>query len=228
MITHGKKYLEASKNIEPGKIYEFNDAVEILKKSNTAKFDETINLSVNIGIETKQTDQNIRGTVVLPYGLGKQVRVLVFTKNEKEAREAGADYVGSEDMVNKILGGWLEFDTIIATPDLMGIVSKLGKILGPKKLMPNPKLGTVTFEITKAVKEAKAGKVEIKNDKGGVVHTIIGKKSFVREQLYENFNAIMEKLKALKPSTSKGQFLRSAYISTTMGPGIKLNLTNYR
>ncbi len=228
MITHGKKYLEASKNIEPGKIYEFNDAVEILKKSNTAKFDETINLSVNIGIETKQTDQNIRGTVVLPYGLGKQVRVLVFTKNEKEAREAGADYVGSEDMVNKILGGWLEFDTIIATPDLMGIVSKLGKILGPKKLMPNPKLGTVTFEITKAVKEAKAGKVEIKNDKGGVVHTIIGKKSFVPEKLYENFNAIMDKLKALKPSTSKGQFLRSAYISTTMGPGIKLNLTNYR
>ncbi len=228
MKKHGKKYSEAVKLVDPNKVYEFKDGVELIKKLQGPKFDETVELSVNLGIDTKQTDQNIRGTVVLPYGLGKQVKVLVFTKNEKEALSAGADYAGSEDLVSKVLGGWLDFDTVIATPDLMGIVSKLGKILGPKKLMPNPKLGTVTIEIAKAVKEAKAGKIEIKNDKGGVVHTVLGKKSFSEDKLTENFDAVMEKFKSMKPATTKGQFLKSAYISTTMGPSVKLEISRYR
>lgn len=228
MKRHGKKYNEAIKQVEPNKAYEFKEGIGLIKKLRDPKFDETVELAVNLGIDTKQTDQNIRGTVVLPYGLGKQVKVLVFTKNEKEALSAGADYAGSEELINKVLGGWLDFDTVIATPDLMGIVSKLGKILGPKKLMPNPKLGTVTFEIAKAVKEAKAGKIEIKNDKGGVVHTVIGKKSFSEDKLTENFDAVMEKFKSMKPATTKGQFLKSAYVSTTMGPSLKLEISRYR
>ncbi len=228
MRKHGKVFNEASKQVERGKAYEFKEGIELIKKLKGPKFDETVELSVNLGVDTKQTDQNVRATVVLPYGLGKQVKVLVFTKNEKEALDVGADYAGSEELVNKILGGWIDFDTVIATPDLMGMVSKLGKILGPKKLMPNPKLGTVTFDVVRAVKEAKAGKVEIKNDKGGVVHLAIGKKSFPEDRLTENFNAIMEKLKSIKPSTSKGQFLKNAYISTTMGPGVKVEISRYR
>jgi large subunit ribosomal protein L1 len=228
MKRHGKKYNEVVKQVEPNKVYEFKEGIGLIKKLPGPKFDETVELAVNLGIDTKQTDQNIRGTVVLPYGLGKQVKVLVFTKNEKEALSAGADYAGSEELVNKVLGGWLDFDTVIATPDLMSVVSKLGKILGPKKLMPNPKLGTVTFEIVKAVKEAKAGKIEMKNDKGGVVHTVIGKKSFSEDKLTENFDAVMEKFKSMKPATTKGQFLKSAYISTTMGPSLKLEISRYR
>ena len=228
MRMHGKIYNEDRKQVEHGKLYEFKDGLDLIKKLKGHKFDETVELAVNLGIDTKQTDQNIRGTVVLPHGLGKQVKVLVFTKNEKEALDAGADYAGADELVNKVLGGWLDFDTVIATPDLMGLVSKLGKILGPKKLMPNPKLGTVTFEVAKAVKEAKAGKIEIKNDKGGVVHLVLGKKSFPEERLADNFHAIMERLKSIKPATSKGQFLKSAYISTTMGPSVKISVQTYR
>jgi large subunit ribosomal protein L1 len=228
MRTHGKFYNEANKQVEHDKIYEFKEGLGLIKNLKGHKFDETVELAVNLGIDTKQTDQNIRGTVVLPHGLGKQVKVLVFTKNEKEAVDAGADYAGAEELVNKVLGGWLDFDTVIATPDLMGMVSKLGKILGPKKLMPNPKLGTVTFDVAKAVKEAKAGKIEIKNDKGGVVHLVIGKKSFTEDRLSDNFHAIMERLKSIKPATSKGQFLKSAYLSTTMGPSVKISIQTYR
>ncbi|MCL4557142.1 MAG: 50S ribosomal protein L1 [Deltaproteobacteria bacterium] len=228
MKKHGKRYNETMKQIDRNNAYEFKDGIKLLKQLQGPKFDETVDLAVNLGINTKQTDQNIRGTVVLPYGLGKQVKVVVFTKNEKEALSAGADYAGSEELVNKVMAGWLDFDTVIATPDLMGTVSKLGKILGPKKLMPNPKLGTVTFEIAKAVKDAKAGKIEIKNDKGGVVHTVIGKKSFPEDRLAENFDAVMEKFKSMKPVTTKGQFLKSAYLSTTMGPSIKLEISRYR
>ncbi len=228
MKIHGKIYKEASKQVESGKLYEVKEGLELLKNLKGPKFDETVELAVNLGIDTKQTDQNIRGTVVLPHGLGKQVKVLVFTKNEKEALDAGADFAGGEELVNKVLGGWIDFDTVIATPDLMGMVSKLGKILGPKKLMPNPKLGTVTFEVARAVKESKAGKVELKNDKGGVVHLAIGKKSFPGERLAENFHAIMDRLKSIKPATSKGQFLKSAYLSTTMGPSVKISIQDYR
>jgi large subunit ribosomal protein L1 len=228
MKKHGKIYNEIIKQIDRSKLYDLKEAVELIKNIKGRKFDETVELAVNLGIDPKQTDQNVRGTVVLPHSLGKQVKVLVFTKNEKEALEAGADYAGGEELVNKILGGWIDFDTVIATPDLMGMVSKLGKVLGPKKLMPNPKLGTVTFDIARAVKEAKAGKVEIKNDKGGVVHVVLGKKSFEANKLIENFNAIMEKIKSLKPAKSKGQFLKSAYISTTMGPSLKIAVQSYR
>jgi large subunit ribosomal protein L1 len=228
MKKHGKIYNEIIKQIDRSKLYDLKEAVELIKNIKWRKFDETVELAVNLGIDPKQTDQNVRGTVVLPHSLGKQVKVLVFTKNEKEALEAGADYAGGEELVNKILGGWIDFDTVIATPDLMGMVSKLGKVLGPKKLMPNPKLGTVTFDIARAVKEAKAGKVEIKNDKGGVVHVVLGKKSFEANKLIENFNAIMEKIKSLKPAKSKGQFLKSAYISTTMGPSLKIAVQSYR
>ncbi len=228
MKLHGKMYNEANKLVEPGKLYDLNDGLALIKNLKGPKFDETVELAVNLGIDTKQTDQNIRGTVVLPFGLGKQVKVLVFTKNEKEALDAGADYAGADGLVNKVLGGWLDFDTVIATPDLMGLVSKLGKILGPKKLMPNPKLGTVTFEVARAVKEAKAGKVELKNDKGGVVHLAIGKKSFTGDKLAENFHAIMDRLKSIKPATSKGQFLKSAYLSTTMGPSVKVSIQDYK
>lgn len=228
MKLHGKIYNEANKQVEAGKLYDLKDGLALIKNLKGPKFDETVELAVNLGIDTKQTDQNIRGTVVLPFGLGKQVKVLVFTKNEKEALDAGADYAGADELVNKVLGGWLDFDTVIATPDLMGLVSKLGKILGPKKLMPNPKLGTVTFEVARAVKEAKAGKVELKNDKGGVVHLAIGKKSFTGDKLAENFHAIMDRLKSIKPATSKGQFLKSAYLSTTMGPSVKVSIQDYK
>ncbi|MGB9734959.1 MAG: 50S ribosomal protein L1 [bacterium] len=228
MKKHGKIYNEAIKEIDRSKVYELKEAVELIKKMKGRKFDETVELAVNLGIDPKQTDQNIRGTVVLPHSLGKQVKVLVFTKNEKEALEAGADYAGGEELVNKILGGWFDFDTVIATPDLMGMVSKLGKVLGPKKLMPNPKLGTVTFDVARAVKEAKAGKIEIKNDKGGVVHVVLGKKSFPENKLMENFHAIMDKIRSMKPAKSKGQFLKSAYISTTMGPSLKVAIQSYR
>ncbi len=228
MKKHGKLYIEAKKKIERGRAYEFKDGMELIKKLPGAKFDEAFELCVNLGINPKQTNQNIRSTVILPHGLGKQVKVLVFTKNEKEALDAGADYAGSEELINKVLEGWIDFDTVIATPDLMGTVSKLGRILGPKKLMPNPKLGTVTFDVATAVREAKAGKIQLKNDKGGVVHVVIGKKSFPDNHLLDNFNIIMEKLKFIKPATSKGQFLRGAFISATMGPGIKLEISRYR
>jgi large subunit ribosomal protein L1 len=208
------------------KPYSVEEAVEILKKLPGAKFDETVNLSLRLGVDPKHADQMVRGAVVLPHGIGKTVRVAVFAKGEKEreAREAGADVVGAEDLVEKIQGGWMEFDSTVATPDLMGQVGKLGKVLGPRGLMPNPKLGTVTFDIARAVREVKAGKVEFRVDKAGNVHVPLGKKSFAQEQLVANAMALLEAIVRAKPAASKGQYLRTVTVSPTMGPGIQIDV----
>jgi large subunit ribosomal protein L1 len=221
-----KLYAKAMEQVDPTKEYAVEEAVELARKVAYAKFDETVELAVHLGVNPKYADQMVRGAVVLPHGTGKQVRVLVFAKGEKEreARDAGADFVGAEDMVEKIQGGWLDFDTAIATPDLMGQVGRLGKILGPRGLMPNPKVGTVTFDIARAVREVKAGKVEFKVDKAGNVHVPIGKKSFPEERLIENANAVLEALVRAKPAAAKGQYLRSITVSTTMGPGISVDV----
>jgi large subunit ribosomal protein L1 len=222
----GKRYAKALEQIDQTKEYPVEDAVELTRKVAYAKFDETVEVAVRLGVNPKYADQMVRGAVVLPHGTGKSVRVLVFAKGEKEreAREAGADFVGAEDMVEKIQGGWLDFDTAVATPDLMGQVGRLGKILGPRGLMPNPKVGTVTFDITRAVREVKAGKVEFKVDKAGNIHVPIGKKSFPAERLTENANAVLEALVKAKPSGAKGQYLRSITLSTTMGPGVSVDV----
>ncbi len=208
------------------KEHSVDEAVEILKKLPGAKFDETVNLSLRLGVDPKHADQMVRGAVVLPHGIGKTVRVAVFAKGEKEreAREAGADMVGAEDLVEKIQGGWMEFDSTIATPDLMGQVGKLGKVLGPRGLMPNPKLGTVTFDISRAVREVKAGKVEFRVDKAGNVHVPLGKRSFSPEQLVANAMALLEAIMRAKPAASKGQYLRSATVAATMGPGVRVDV----
>jgi large subunit ribosomal protein L1 len=221
-----KLYAKAMEQVDPTKEYAVEEAVELARKVAYAKFDETVELAVHLGVNPKYADQMVRGAVVLPHGTGKQVRVLVFAKGEKEreARDAGADFVGAEDMVEKIQGGWLDFDTAIATPDLMGQVGRLGKILGPRGLMPNPKVGTVTFDIARAVREVKAGKVEFKVDKAGNVHVPIGKKSFPEERLIENANAVLEALVRAKPAAAKGQYLRSITVSTTMGPGVPVDV----
>ena len=221
-----KLYAKAMEQVDPTKEYAVEEAVELARKVAYAKFDETVELAVHLGVNPKYADQMVRGAVVLPHGTGKQVRVLVFAKGEKEreAQDAGADFVGAEDMVEKIQGGWLDFDTAIATPDLMGQVGRLGKILGPRGLMPNPKVGTVTFDIARAVREVKAGKVEFKVDKAGNVHVPIGKKSFPEERLIENANAVLEALVRAKPAAAKGQYLRSITVSTTMGPGISVDV----
>ena len=222
----GKLYAKAVEQIDQSKEYPVEEAVELARKIANAKFDETVELAVRLGVNPKHADQMVRGAVVLPHGTGKQVRVLVFAKGEKEreAREAGADFVGAEDMVEKIQGGWLDFDTAVATPDLMGQVGRLGKILGPRGLMPNPKVGTVTFDVTRAVREVKAGKVEFKVDKAGNVHVPVGKKSFPAESLAANANAVLEALVKAKPSGAKGQYLRSITVATTMGPGIPVDV----
>jgi large subunit ribosomal protein L1 len=222
----GKRYAKAIEQVDQAKEYPVEDAVELTRKVAYAKFDETVEVAVRLGVNPKYADQMVRGAVVLPHGTGKSVRVLVFAKGEKEreAREAGADFVGAEDMVEKIQGGWLDFDTAVATPDLMGQVGRLGKILGPRGLMPNPKVGTVTFDITRAVREVKAGKVEFKVDKAGNIHVPIGKKSFPAERLTENANAVLEALVKAKPSGAKGQYLRSITVSTTMGPGVSVDV----
>jgi len=221
-----KLYAKAIEQVDQTKEYAVEEAVELARKVAYAKFDETVELAVRLGVNPKYADQMVRGAVVLPHGTGKQVRVLVFAKGEKEreAREAGADFIGAEDMVEKIQGGWLGFDTAIATPDLMGQVGRLGKILGPRGLMPNPKVGTVTFDIARAVREVKAGKVEFKVDKAGNVHVPIGKKSFPEERLVANANAVLEALVRAKPPAAKGQYLRSITVSTTMGPGIPVDV----
>ena len=221
-----KLYAKAIEQVDQTKEYAVEEAVELARKVAYAKFDETVELAVRLGVNPKYADQMVRGAVVLPHGTGKQVRVLVFAKGEKEreAREAGADFIGAEDMVEKIQGGWLGFDTAIATPDLMGQVGRLGKILGPRGLMPNPKVGTVTFDIARAVREVKAGKVEFKVDKAGNVHVPIGKKSFPEERLIENANAVLEALVRAKPPAAKGLYLRSITVSTTMGPGIPVDV----
>jgi large subunit ribosomal protein L1 len=225
MSTRGKKYLEARAKVDRNNRYDLDAGVTLLKDSARAKFDESVDLAIRLGVNPKHADQMVRGTVALPHGVGKMVKVLVFAKGEKEkeAQEAGADFVGAEDMVEKITGGWTDFDKAIATPDMMGTVGKLGKILGPRGLMPNPKVGTVTFEVGKAVKELKAGRVEFRVDKTGIIHTTVGKVSFTAEKLKENVLALMDVIIRAKPASSKGTYLKSVAISTTMGPGIKLD-----
>jgi large subunit ribosomal protein L1 len=230
MSTRGKKYAEAVKKVDRNKRYDLETGIQILKETAKAKFDESVDLAIRLGVNPKHSDQMVRGTVVLPNGVGKSVRILVFAKGEKEkeAREAGADMVGADDLVEKITGGWTDFDKAIATPDMMGTVGKLGKILGPRGLMPNPKVGTVTFDIARAVKELKAGRVEFKVDKTGIVHTTVGKASFPHDKLKENVLALMDVIVRAKPASSKGTYLKNIAISTTMGPGIKLDPNDLR
>jgi large subunit ribosomal protein L1 len=225
MATRGKKYLEVRGKVDRSKRYELEEGVKLLLETAHAKFDEGVDLAIRLGVDPKKPDQMVRGTVVLPHGTGKKVRVLVFAKGqkEKEAFDAGADFVGGEDLIEKISKGWLEFDKAIATPDMMGLVSKLGKTLGPRGLMPNPKVGTVTFDLEKAVKEIKAGKVEFKVEKAGVVHVPVGKVSFGFGRLVENTRTLLDVILRAKPPTSKGIYLRSIALSTTMGPGIKID-----
>lgn len=222
----GKKLKAAESQTDRSKEYSLEEAIDTIKKLSYAKFDETVDLAFNLGVDPRKSDQMVRGTVVLPHGTGKAVRVLVFAKGEKEkeARDAGADFVGAEDMIEKITKeGWLDFEKAVATPDIMGLVGKLGKVLGPRGLMPNPKLGTVTFDVAKAVKEIKAGKVEYKTEKAGVVHVAIGKVSFDREKLLENARAIVDSIIKAKPSTSKGKYLKKLSISSTMGVGLRVD-----
>ncbi len=230
MSTQGKKYVEAIKKVDRNKRYDLETGIQILKETAKAKFDESVDLAIRLGVNPKHSDQMVRGTLVLPNGVGKAVRILVFAKGEKEkeAREAGADIVGADDLVEKITGGWTDFDKAIATPDMMGTVGKLGKILGPRGLMPNPKVGTVTFDVARAVKELKAGRVEFKVDKTGIVHTTVGKASFPHDKLKENVLALMDVIVRAKPASSKGTYLKNIAISTTMGPGIKLDPNDLR
>jgi large subunit ribosomal protein L1 len=225
MAERGKQYREVKQRLGPSRPCGLREALELVKTAHFAKFDETVDLALRLGVDPKQSDQVVRGAVVLPHGLGKAVRVLVFARGEKEkeARDAGADYVGAEDMVQKIQEGWLEFDKAIATPDIMAIVGRIGKILGPRGLMPNPKVGTVTFDVTRAVRETKAGKVEFRVDKAGNVHAPFGKVSFGTDRLVENVQAILEAIVRAKPASAKGTYLRNIAISTTMGPGIKVD-----
>lgn len=225
MAKHGKKYLEARKKVERGKLYDPAEAFNLVKETSITNFDATVEVAVRLGVNPKHADQQVRGAVVLPAGIGRKVTVAVFAKGEKakEAEAAGADYVGAEDLVEKVQGGWFDFDVAIATPDMMGMVGKLGRILGPRGLMPNPKTGTVTMDIERAVSEAKAGKVEYRVDKAGIVHVPIGKVSFETEKLLENFYTLIDTLIKAKPAAAKGQYLRSIAVASTMGPGIKVN-----
>ena len=225
MPKHGKKYEEAAKLFDKATQYEVSEAIELVKKTATAKFDETVEVAFKLGVDPRQSDQMIRGAVVLPNGTGKTQTVLVFAKGEKakEAEAAGADFVGADDIVAKIQGGWFDFDVAIATPDMMGVVGKIGRLLGPKGLMPNPKTGTVTMDVTKAINDVKAGKIEYRVDKAGIIHAPIGKASFEQAKLEENFKTLVDVLIKAKPATSKGQYIRSVTVSSTMGPGVKIN-----
>jgi large subunit ribosomal protein L1 len=224
----GKKIKRAREKIDKEKTYALEDALNNVKEASYAQFDESIDLAFNLGVDPRKSDQMVRGTVVLPHGIGKTVRVLVFAKGEKEkeAVDAGADFVGAEDLVEKITKGWLDFDKAVATPDVMSLVGRLGKILGPRGLMPNPKLGTVTFDIAKAVKDIKAGKIEYKAEKAGIVHVPIGKCSFDTNKLLDNAKAVIESVEKAKPSASKGKYLKKIYVSSTMGPGIPIDITS--
>jgi large subunit ribosomal protein L1 len=225
MLKRGKRILAAKAKVEPGKRYSLKEAAEIVASTAGTKFDETVDAAIRLGVNPAHADQMVRGSVVLPHGLGKTVRILVFAKGEKEkeALEAGADLVGNDDIIEKIKGGWMEFDRVIATPDMMGSVGKIGKILGPRGLMPNPKVGTVTFEVTNAVKELKAGKVEFRVEKAGIVHSPVGKVSFGAEKLRENVSALLETIIKLKPASSKGIYIKSISISSTMGVGVRID-----
>ena len=224
----GKKYVESSKLVDRSVLYTPAEALDLAVKTAKAKFDETIELHVRLGVDPRHADQQVRGAVVLPHGTGRSVKVLVFAKGDKakEAQEAGADFVGADELVQKIQGeNWFDYDVVVATPDMMGVVGRLGRVLGPKGLMPNPKSGTVTFDVAKAIEEIKAGKVEYRVDKTAIVHCPIGKKSFGVEKLKENFTALMEALVKAKPAAAKGQYLKSVSVSSTMGPGAKINPT---
>ena len=225
MAKHGKKYQESAKLIEADKIYEAEEAIALIQKMPSVKFDATLEVSVKLGVDPKHADQQVRGAVVLPNGTGKTKRVLVFAKGEKakEAELAGADFVGAEDMVEKIQGGWTDFDVAVATPDMMGTVGRLGKILGPKGLMPNPKVGTVTMDVTRALNEIKAGKIEYRTDKAGNIHAPLGRMSFEAEKLLQNYFTLIETLIKAKPSAAKGTYVRNITLSSTMSPGVPVN-----
>ena len=225
-MKHGKKYIDSAKTIETGKLYEVEEAITAVLDTAKAKFDETIELHVRLGVDPKQSDQQVRGVLVLPNGTGKTSRVLVLAKGEKadEAKAAGADFVGAEDMIQKIqTENWFDYDVIITTPDMMGLVGRIGKVLGPKGLMPNPKSGTVTMDVVKAIKDSKAGKVEYRVDKNAIVHCPIGKKSFGKDKLKENYEALMEAIIKAKPAAAKGLYIKSVSLASTMGPGVKIN-----
>ncbi len=229
-MKRGKKYVEAAKLIDRATLYDRDEAIALVKKSATAKFDETIEAHIRTGCDGRHADQQIRGAVVLPNGTGKEVKVLVFAKGDKltEAEAAGADFVGGDELIPKIQNdGWLDFDVVVATPDMMGVVGRLGKVLGPKGLMPNPKAGTVTMDVTKAVKDIKAGKIEYRLDKSNIIHVPVGKASFTEEQLQQNFDALMDAIVKAKPSTLKGQYLRSITLAPTMGPGVKVSVAKF-
>ncbi|MDO9529744.1 MAG: 50S ribosomal protein L1 [Syntrophales bacterium] len=230
MPKEGKSFLKAKERVESGKKYVLKEALELLVSTSRVKFDETVDVAIRLGVNPRHADQMVRGSVVLPNGLGKSVRVLVFAKGdkEKEALDAGADIVGSDDIIEKIKGGWFEFDRVVATPDMMGSVGKLGKLLGPRGLMPNPKVGTVTFDVGTVVKELKAGKIEFRVEKAGIVHSPVGKVSFGVDKLLENILTLAETIVKLKPASSKGTYLKNISLSTTMGPGIKVDPLNVR
>ena len=226
-MKHGKKYVEAAKLVDRATAYDPAEAISLVKKTATAKFDETVEAHIRTGCDGRHAEQQIRGAVVLPNGTGKTVKVLVFAKGDKvnEAEAAGADYVGGDELIPKIQNeGWLDFDVVVATPDMMGVVGRLGKVLGPKGLMPNPKAGTVTMDVAKAIADIKAGKIEYRLDKSNIIHIPVGKASFTEEQLNENFNALMGAIIKAKPSTLKGQYLKSVTLTSTMGPGVKVNV----
>lgn len=229
-MKHGKKYNESAKLVDRATFYEPNDAITLVKKTALAKFDETVEAHIRTGCDGRHAEQQIRGAVVLPHGTGKTVRVLVFAKGDKvqEAEAAGADFVGGDELIPKIQKeGWLDFDVVVATPDMMGVVGRLGKILGPKGLMPNPKAGTVTMDVTKAVNDIKAGKIEYRLDKANIIHVPVGKASFSEEDLQDNFNTLLDAIMKAKPSTLKGQYLKSITLTSTMGPGVKVNVAKY-
>ena len=224
-MKHGKKYVESAKLVDGSALYEVSEALDLSIKTGKAKFDETVEVHVRLGVDGRHADQQVRGAVVLPNGTGKTVRALVFAKGDKvqAALDAGADYAGAEELVAKISGGWMDFDVVIASPDMMGVVGRLGKVLGPRGLMPNPKAGTVTPDVAKAVQEAKAGKIEYRLDKTNIIHCPIGKVSFGVEKLQENFDALLGAIVRAKPAAAKGQYVKSCTVASTMGPGVKIN-----
>lgn len=229
-MKRGKNYLEGAKLIDRAKLYDAGEALDLVVKAAKAKFDETVECHIKLGVDSRHADQQVRGAVVLPHGTGKVARVLVFAKGDKvaEAEAAGADYVGGEELIPKIQNeGWFEFDVVVATPDMMGVVGRLGRVLGPKGLMPNPKAGTVTMDVTKAVNDIKAGKIEYRLDKANIIHCPVGKASFTAEQLNDNFNTLMDAIVKAKPASAKGQYMKSVTITSTMGPGVKVSTVKY-
>ena len=230
MATRGKKYRNALAKIDRLKEYALEEAVALIKQTSYSKFDGTVEIAVNLSVDPKQADQNVRGATPLPHGLGKTVRIIVFAKGDKikEAETAGVSEVGGDELAKKIQDGWMDFDQVVATPDMMGVVGKLGKVLGPRGLMPNPKVGTVTFDLAKAIKELKAGRVEFRVDKAGIVHAPVGKASFAANQLVDNINVVMESLVKARPSTAKGTFMKRMTLSATMSPGVRVDLSPYR